>query len=178
MGTAGGVPTPKLVLRVWWTVVTLAALWLSIFGIFANFAVDSIASAWLGAASGIVLALAGVVAAVRTLRSCMWVDEAGVTVRNTWRTRSWTWNEIGEIGWDAPGWSRGGLRAISVCALGDPYTYTATATATGHEQISRYAALLALELAKHGISNRILDDITTRARWWADPRSREASRPS
>jgi hypothetical protein len=60
-----------------------------------------------------------------------------------------------------PGWSRG-LRAISVCALGDPYTYTATATGSGREQISRYAALLDLELAKHGVSSRMLDDITTR----------------
>jgi hypothetical protein len=163
---------------VWWTVVTLAVLWLSVFGIVTKFAVESMAPAWLGAASGIVLGLVGVVAAVRTLGACMWVDESGVTVRNTWRTRSWTWDEIGEIGWDAPGWSRGGLGAISVCALGDPYTHTATATATAREQTIRFAALLDLDLAKHGVSNRILDDITTRARWWADPRSREASGPS
>jgi hypothetical protein len=167
---------PKLVFRDWWTVVILAAVWLSIFGIAAVFAFDSVTSARLAAAAAVVLAFVGVVAAVRTLRSCLWVDEAAVTIRNTWSTRSWAWDEIGEIGWDAPSWSRGGLQAISVCALGDPYTHTASATASGHQQMRRYSALLDLDLAKHGVSNRMLDDITTRHRWWADPRSSAARR--
>jgi hypothetical protein len=105
--------------------VILAAVWLSNFGIAAGIALDSTASPRVGAAAAAVPALAGVVAAVRTLRSCLCIDEGGVTIRNTWSTRSWAWDEIGEIGWNAPSWSRGGLMAISVCALGDPYTHTA-----------------------------------------------------
>jgi hypothetical protein len=156
--------------------VILAAVWLSIFGTAAGVALGSMESVRLAAAAAVVLALVGVVAAVRTLRSCLWVDEAGVTIRNTWRTRSWAWDQIGEIGWDAPSWSRAGLMAISVCALGDPYSHTASATASGRKQMKRYAALLDLDLAKHGVSNRILDDITTRNRWWADPRSSAVGR--
>jgi hypothetical protein len=166
-----------MVLRVWWTVLCQTALWLWILGLLTSFAVESLSSPWASATSGAVLGLVTVVAGVRTLRSSLRVDERGITIRNTWRTRSWTWDKLGEVGWDAPGWSRGGLAAISVCALGDPYTHTASATATGGRLFERLAGQLGPHLDAHGVTNRILDEIAVRHRWWADPRSRELTNP-
>src|SRR5690606_29071955 len=65
---------------------------------------------------------------VRTLRWAMVVDGDGITIRNTWRTRSWTWAEIGEIGRDQAGVFILPGKVIAVCPLGDPYTYNANAT--------------------------------------------------
>jgi Bacterial PH domain len=167
--------TGHVVLRVRSTTAILTGLWLWIFGLLAFTALT--AGSALGAAVGGVLIVMGLVAAVRTWRSAMLVDESGVTIRNIWRTRSWSWHEIGEIGSDNPGWNRfaGPIHAISVCPLGDPYTYPASATATDPDRTARHAAMLEPFLAKHGVTDRIFDEVTSTIRWPLNPRSREAT---
>jgi hypothetical protein len=153
----------------------LTGLWLWVFGLLAVTALT--AGSALGAALGGVLIVMGLVAAIRTWRSAMLVDESGVLIRNTWRTRSWSWHEIGEIGSDNPAWNRfaGPIQAISVCPLGDPYTYPASATATGLDRTARHAAKLEPFLARHGVTDRIVDEVASTIRWPLDPRSREGT---
>jgi hypothetical protein len=176
VGSVVDLDEEPLVIRVWWAVTILATNWLLIFAILAWFAGVSIDSTSRAAISSAVLAVVGIVVAVRSLRSCLRVDESGMTIRNPWRTRSWAWHEIGEVGWDSPAMCRGTARALSVGALGDPHTVMAVGTAAGLARFRRFAALLGLDLEEHGVDNRILDEIASTHRWWADPRSRRETR--
>ena len=116
-------------LRVPVVVVALTLMWLVVFG---SAGVAAMASGTtIGRAVGAVLLAVGLVVVIRSARSALLVNDAGVTVRNAWRTRSWCWSAIDEVGWDIPAWNREPLGAISVCVLGDPYAHTASATATG-----------------------------------------------
>ncbi|HEY6697442.1 MAG TPA: hypothetical protein VIZ67_04405 [Acidimicrobiales bacterium] len=161
----------RLVIRVRLAVVPLAAIWAWNFGLLAAIAYSFGSST--GIALGSQFVAAGVVLVVRSLRSELLVDESGITIRNTWTTRSWAWDEIGEVGWDSPGWARyGAIYAISVCPLSDPYTYTASATAARLDDHRRQAACLAPFLGRHGVANAIGRETATVYNWSVDPRSR------
>jgi hypothetical protein len=150
--------------------VALTLLWAQTFGCaaFVSFGADVAAGAPIGA---LFVAVGGVIT-LRAARSALIADDIGLTIRNAWTTKKWSWDEIGEVGWDSPGWARfGGIVAISVCPLGDQYTYTASATAAGLDEHRRQARALAPFLARHGVTNALDRATATVHEWWADPRS-------
>jgi hypothetical protein len=162
----------QVVVRMPYVVTLLAILRAFIFGAAAITALASRSVA--GLPIGVAASVIGVVAVLRTARSALIVDERGITVRNTWRTRSWPWTDIGELGWDSPAWYRfgGPLRAISICPLRDPYPYAAGATAADPKRTERNASALQPLLQARGVSNRITEEIPAVLRWVDDPRSR------
>lgn len=114
---------------------------------------------------------------VRTLRWAMVVDGDGITIRNTWRTRSWTWAEIGEIGRDQAGVFILPGKVIAVCPLGDPYTYKANATAAAGARFEQIVDRLRPYLEAHGVDDRTGDEVESVWRWPYDPRSRPDHEP-
>jgi hypothetical protein len=160
----------RLVVRAWSGVAPLTLLWAWMFGLaaFTAFATASVAGTSVGA---LFLAVGGVITC-RAARSALIADDAGVTIRNAWTTKKWAWDELGQVGWDSPGWARyGGMVAISLCPLGDQHTYTASATAAGLDEHKRQAQALAPFLARHGVTNALDRETATVHEWWADPRS-------
>jgi hypothetical protein len=120
--------------------------------------------------------LLGLIATVRTWRAVLLADEHGITIRNTWTTKSWAWDEIGEVGWEPTALARGLMVAISVCPFGDPYTHLATATGTGLGQLRQVVVPLRPLLKHHGVSDAMDRETATVLQWSDDPRSRHGTR--
>jgi hypothetical protein len=167
----------RVVIRVPLATVALAGIW----GVFVA------GAAWLayesgsaiGVALGTCLVVVGIVLVVRAVRSSLVVDDSGITIRNTWTTHHWSWEEVAEVGWDVPGWARyGGLFVISVCPFGNPYTYAASATATRLAEHRRQAAALAPILELHGVANMLDRETAVVHNWSMDRRSRPGLKPT
>lgn len=172
--TAGG---ERVVIRVLVSVVGLAVIWGVFVGLAAWIAYGS--GSFIGLVVGTGFVTVGIVLVVRTLRSCLVVDDSGMTIRNTWTTQRWSWEEVAEVGWDVPAWARyGGLFVISVCPFGDPYTYPASASASGLADHKRQAAVLAPILELHGVANALDRETAAVHNWWMDRRSRPEAKPT
>jgi hypothetical protein len=132
-----------------------------------------------GIVVGTIFVVCGAVLVFRAWSSCLLADQSGVTIRNIWTTRRWGWAQIGEVGWDAPGWARSGVVvAISVCPLGDQYTYPATGTAASWPDHQRRAAALAPFLVAHGVTNALGRETAAIFNWPYDARARRATNDS
>lgn len=167
----------RVVIRVLVSAVGLAVNWGVFVGGAAWIAYES--GSFIGVVLGTGFVMAGIVLVVRALRSSLVVDDSGMTIRNTWTTHRWSWEEIAEVGWDVPGWARfGGLFVISVCAFGDPYTYAASASATGFGDHKRQVAVLAPILELHGVANALDRETAAVHNWWMDGRSRPEAKPT
>lgn len=117
--------------------------------------------------------------AYRSWQAELRVDTTGVTIRNGFKTRHWRWVEVGEFGWDQPAWNIRGahVRCVSVCPVGDPYTYPASTTACGlskreKQRFQGYAEVLSPWAAARGVPLRTLDEEPAVSRWHVDPRAR------
>ena len=117
--------------------------------------------------------------AYRSWQAELRVDTSGVTIRNGFKTRHWRWVEVGEFGWDQPAWNIRGahVRCVSVCPVGDPYTYPASTTACGlskreKQRFQGYAEVLSPWAAARRVALRTLDEEPAVSRWHVDPRAR------
>ena len=123
-----------------------------------------------------------VVSAWLAYRSCqaeLRVDTTGVTIRNGFKTRHWRWVEIGELGWDQPAWNIRGahVRCISVCPVGDPYTYPAfnnglRAVEAGDAAVSGIPRNVVSLGRSPRVSASNVGRGASRSRWHVDPRAR------
>ena len=108
----------------------------------------------LGFVIGLPLMLLGGLLVTRSSRIVFRADDAGITIRNVAYTRSWSWEDVGEVGWD-DSMGRGGGRGLSVGPLHDPYTYVATATARSRPLWSSSDVLFVDEEAAVTVSFRM-----------------------
>ncbi len=133
----------------------------------------------VGVASGLIIVVASMYFAYRSWVAELLLDNTGVTIKNVVKTRHWSWDQVGEFGWDQPTWNIRGahVRCVSVCPIGDRYTYPASTTACGlsdreKERFAKYEAALVPWTSGRGVGLHVTDNEPSVSRWHLDPRAK------
>lgn len=137
----------------------------------------SVANA-VAVASGLIIVVASMYMAYRSWVAELLLDNTGVTIRNALKSRHWSWDQVGEFGWDQPAWNIRGahVRCVSVCPIGDRHTYPASTTACGlsargKQRFAKYEEALVAGTAGRGV-RRVTDEEPSVSRWHLDPRAK------